>query len=208
MQSAKTDGFAYLCQELMFVGSPEALLVLNPSTGKFLKHPQLRCDPRFKATWDMSYTNELGQLCQGIGLGSSSNKKRVAGTNTFFLIDYHNILVHKRKEICHTMVVFEVQLEKDDTYHIHITIGGNRICFLGDVGINTGSLKLVKLLLNSVLSYPGAHFSSIDPKNFYLDTSMPDPEYVRIKIADIPAEFIEEYKLQGPNHDGWIYFKI
>jgi hypothetical protein len=26
---------------------------------------------------------------------------------------------------------------------------------------------------------------------------MPNPEYVRIKITDIPAEFIEEYKLAG-----------
>ena len=26
---------------------------------------------------------------------------------------------------------------------------------------------------------------------------MPDPEYVRIKISDIPAEFIEEYNLTG-----------
>jgi hypothetical protein len=37
---------------------------------------------------------------------------------------------------------------------------------------------------------------------------MPDPEYVRIKITDIPAEFIEEYKLAGTDRDGWIYFEI
>ncbi len=37
---------------------------------------------------------------------------------------------------------------------------------------------------------------------------MPDPEYVRIKITDIPAEFIEEYKLAGRDRDGWIYFEI
>jgi hypothetical protein len=37
---------------------------------------------------------------------------------------------------------------------------------------------------------------------------MPDPEYVRIKIANIPVEFIEEYNLQGRNCDGWIYFQI
>jgi hypothetical protein len=45
-------------------------------------------------------------------------------------------------------------------------------------------------------------------KNFYLDTPMPDPEYVRIKISDIPAEFIEEYNLAGKDRDGWIYFEI
>jgi hypothetical protein len=37
---------------------------------------------------------------------------------------------------------------------------------------------------------------------------MPDPEYVRIKITDIPAEFIEEYKLGGMDRDGWVYFEI
>jgi hypothetical protein len=48
MQPAKIDGFAYLCQALMHVSGPEALLVLNPSTGKFLEHCQLRCDPATK----------------------------------------------------------------------------------------------------------------------------------------------------------------
>jgi hypothetical protein len=37
---------------------------------------------------------------------------------------------------------------------------------------------------------------------------MPKLEYVRIKILDIPHEFIDEYKLTGLDHDGWIYFKI
>jgi hypothetical protein len=90
------------------------LLVLDPSTGKFLEHRQLRHDPCYKTTWDMSYANELGRLCQGIGTGPSPNTKWVAGTNTFFLIDYHNIPSHKRKEICHTMLVCEVRPEKDD----------------------------------------------------------------------------------------------
>jgi hypothetical protein len=36
-----------------------------------------------------------------------------------------------------------------------------------------------------------------------------DPEYVRIKITDIPEEFILEYRLAGKDDiNGWIYFKI
>jgi hypothetical protein len=178
MQPAEVGSFAYLCQALTLVGGQEALLVLNPTTGKFLEHCLLHCDPRKKATWDTFYANELGQLCQGIGLGFSPNTKRVVGTNTFFLIDYHDIPVHKQKEICHTVVVCEVRPEKDDPDCTRITIGGNCICFLGDMGTNNASLKLVKLLLNSVLSCPGARFSSINLKNFYLDTPMPDPEYM------------------------------
>jgi len=147
-------------------------------------------------------------LCQGIGSGTTPTSKRVAGTNTFFLIDYHDIPAHKQKEICLTMVVCEVRPDKDNPDRTRITIGGSRICYPGDVGTNTASLELFKLLLNSVLSRKGVRFSTIDLKNFYLDTPMPDPEYVRIKITDIPAKFIEEYKLAGRDRDGWIFFKI
>jgi hypothetical protein len=95
MQPAEVEGFAYLCKASILVGGPEALLVLDPSTGKFLEHRQLHRDPRYKATWDTFYANELERLCQGIGSGTSPNTKRVAGTNTFFLIDYHDIPSHK-----------------------------------------------------------------------------------------------------------------
>ena len=81
------------------------LSVLDPSTDEFLEHHQLRRDPRYKATWDTSYANELGRLCQGIGSGTTPDSKRVAGTNTFFIIDYQDIPAHKQREICHTMVV-------------------------------------------------------------------------------------------------------
>ncbi len=210
MKPAEVDAFAFLCEALTLEDEPGllALLVLDPVTGKFLEHHQLRRDPRYKATWDTSYANKLGHLCQGIGSGSTPLAQWVSGTNTFFLIDYHDIPLHKRKEVCHTMVVCEVRLDKDDPDCTRITIGGNRICFPGDFGTNTASLELVKLLLNSVLSRNGAQFSSIDLKNFYLDTPMPDPEYVRIKISDIPAEFVEEYNLTGKDRDGWVYFEI
>ena len=37
---------------------------------------------------------------------------------------------------------------------------------------------------------------------------MKDPEYVRIKVSDIPDKFIKEYNLQGRDRDIWIYFEI
>ena len=128
--------------------------------------------------------------------------------HTFFRIDYQDIPSHKRKEICHIMVICEVRPEKDDPDQTRITIGGNRICYPGNVGNNSASLELVKLLLNSVLSRKGARFSTIDLKNFYLDTPMLDLEYVCIKLSNIPEEFINEYFLTGWDRDGWIYFKI
>ena len=105
-------------------------------------------------------------------------------------------------------MVCEVRPEKDNPDCTHITIGGSIIYYPGNVGTNTASLKLIKILLNSVLSRKGARFSTIDLKNFYLDTPMKDSKYVRIKISDIPVKFCDKYDLQGRDRNGWIYFEI
>ncbi len=152
MTPKEVDGFAYLCKALTKVDSPAALSVLNPATGEFLEHRQLGHDPRYKTTWHRSYSNELGRLCQGISTGVKPGTKHVVGINTFFRIEYNDIPAHKRKEICHTLVVCEVRPDKDDPDCTRITIGGSKICYPRDVGTNTASLKLVKILLNSVLS--------------------------------------------------------
>ncbi len=152
MTTAETSNFAAVCSALLYKDNPLALSVLDPTTSNMPEHCQLQHDPWYKMTWDTLYSNELGLLCQGICSGKAPNSKRVAGTNTFFHIDYNNIPLHKRKEICHIMVVCEVRPDKDNPNCTRITIGGNCICYPGNVGTNTASLELLKLLLNSVLS--------------------------------------------------------
>jgi hypothetical protein len=73
MKPVEVDAFAFLCEALTLEDGPNLfiLLVLDPAIGKFLIHRQLRCNPRYKATWDTSYTNKLGRLYQGIGAGST-----------------------------------------------------------------------------------------------------------------------------------------
>jgi hypothetical protein len=82
MPATEVLGFAGLCQALSLLDTPAALSVLDSSTGEFLEHRQLRRDPRYKATWDTPYANELGRLCQGIVLGTFPNSKRVVGVGT------------------------------------------------------------------------------------------------------------------------------
>ena len=54
----------------------------------------------------------------------------------------------------------------------------------------------MKLLLNSVLSRKSAKFVAFNIRNFYLQTPLDRPEYVRIKLANIPLDFVNEYKLK------------
>ena len=116
--------------------------------------------------------------------------------------------MHKRVDIFQTRVVWEVRPGKDDTNRTRITVNGGDIYYAGDVATPTGSLELVKLIINSVISRPGAKFACFDVKNFYLDTPLEEPEYVWIKLTDIPQEFLDEYTLLNFQRNGWIYFEI
>jgi hypothetical protein len=57
-------------------------------------------------------------------------------------------------------------------------------------------MLLAKILFNSVISTRGARFMTLDISNFYLMTPLKRPEYIRVKINDIPEEIINEYKLR------------
>jgi len=177
-------------------------------SGQSLGYRQLRKHPQYRDVWNTSYADELGRLCQGVGVSPDGTGQRTPGTDTFFAIHYADIPANRRKEITYSSVVCEVKPHKTDPNRTRITIGGNRICFPGDVGTPTGSLELVKLLLNSVLSRRGAKFVVFDIKNFYLNTPLDRYEYVRIKLTDIPEEFIAEYNLHQFVKDGWVYFEI
>ena len=59
--------------------------------------------------------------------------------------------------------------------------------------MGTASLELAKLVFNSVLSRPGAKFTTFDICNFYLQTPFDRPKYACIKLSDIPEEFTLEY---------------
>ena len=186
--------------------------VLDHATGKTLEHRQLRKHPAYKQVWDRSYGNELGRLCQGIGSIQSTStspfKKRVEGTNTMRPIMFHKIPHDRLKDVAHVRVVCDVKLGKEDPNRTRITIGGNTIAYAGDCGTKTGAIEVVKGVFNSVCSRPGAKFLSADITNYYLGTPLDRPEYARIRIEDIPQEFIDEYNLMQYVHNGWVYFEI
>ena len=68
---------------------------------------------------------------------------------------------------------------------------------------------LFKILLNSVVSTPGAKFMTIDISNFYLNTPMDRYEYMRMKLDMFPEDVIEDYNLRDrvePN--GYVYIEV
>ena len=90
-----------------------------------------------------------------------------------------------------------VRPQKEEVFRTRLTVNGSRIKIDMDCGTPTASLLTVKMLLNSVISTRGAKFMTIDIKDFYLNTPMERPEYLRMKIANFPDNVIEHYKLKN-----------
>jgi hypothetical protein len=66
----------------------------------------------------------------------------------------------------------------------------------------------VKILLNSVISTNNAKFTTIDIKDFYPNTPMEHPEFLQLKLSDIPNTIIDLYKLRDITHDGYVFVPI
>ena len=142
--------------------------VLDQETGKQLNYGQLRKHPKFQETWNKFFSIEIGKLCQGVVTGTNGIGKRVEGTNTFYVVKFEDIPKDRLNEICYTSVVCEVRPGKKYLNQTRIEMCGANVCYPGDVGTNTASLELFKLMINSILSRAGAKYVCFDIENFAL----------------------------------------
>ncbi len=92
-------------------------------------------------------------------------------------IMFQDIPINRQSDVAHTRIVCKVRPTKADPNQTRITIGGNTINYTSDCGTNTGSLEMVKLVINSTLSLPGGKYMTADLSNFYLNTPLNRPEY-------------------------------
>ena len=130
----------------------QTLTVLDPNSGNSLKHFQIWCHPGcLGPTWNTSYENEIGRLCQGIGFSPDKTTQRIKCTDTFNIINYDNIPMYRSKKITYSKVMCTFRPKKQDPNRIHIKTGGNRIKYTGNVGTKNASIDLLKLAINSVL---------------------------------------------------------
>ena len=90
-----------------------------------------------------------------------------------------------------------------------MTVGGDCIDFPDNKSTPTANLLTTKLLFNSTISTPGVTFHGINLANFYLNTPMPTPEYMHLKLDIIHDKIIDHYNLRDlVDKDGWVYIEI
>ena len=119
---------------------------------------------------------------------------------------YEDIPKDRRKDVTYGQFVCTVRPEKKEQNRTRFVVGGNKINYPGEVATPTAEMLVAKLLFNSVVSTAGAKFMTMDISNFYLMTPLKRPEYIRMKMSDIPDEIINEYKLRSiVSKEGSIY---
>jgi hypothetical protein len=171
--------------------------------GEILEYRHLISNPKTKSVWEHSYGNEIGRLAQGM---PGRNK----GTNTIFFIPRDQVPHDRIKDMTHGLIACLIRPEKlDKPNRTRLVAGGDQVHYPGDAGTPTADLLTVKLLINSIISTPGAKFMTMDIKYFYLNTPMTRYKYMRLKISDMPDEVIEHYNLREiATPDGFIYCEI
>ena len=182
----------------------QAMAVLDEDSGKLLNYRQLLRHPKYRSEWKQSSANEFGRLTNGVG---GRIKKP---TNTMRFIRQQDVPKDRRKDITYGSFTCSVRPEKTaEPNRTRFTAGGDKINYPGEVATPTAEMLVAKLLFNSVVSTPGAKFMTMDISNFYLMTPLLRPEYLRIKMADIPEEIINEYRLRKiVNAKGFVFVEV
>jgi hypothetical protein len=112
------------------------------------------------------------------------------------------------REATYAKYVCEYKPHKQEQERTRITVGGDRIDYPGEVATKSADITTIKCLLNSVVSTKNGRFATADVKNFYLNTPMARPEYMKIKVEFIPQEVQDEYDITDKIVDGYVYVEI
>ena len=154
--------------------------VLDQETGELLEYRHLIKHPKHKKDWGYSFGNEIGRLEQGMP-GQSK------GTNTIIFIRKNEVPKDHWKDTAHARIICNVRQQKQEVNRTRLTYDGGNLVIPGvDLGTPTADLLTVKLLLNSVVYTKGARFACFDLKDFYLNTPLDRPEYLRMNISYFP----------------------
>ena len=172
--------------------------VIDDATGCSLEYGALSRGPD-KEKWITSLANDFGRLAQGVG-------NRIRGNNTMFFI--RPTKIPQGRKVTYLRLVSSIRPDKAEQNRVRITVGGDRLDYVGSTTTRMASLTTTKCLFNSVLSTPNARFMNADIANFYYRTPLDVYKYAQMPLKLIPQEIINEYNLIDLAVNGIVYIEI
>ena len=102
----------------------------------------------------------------------------------------HPLEIPSNEKIRHASFVCDHRLLKPEKRRTHLVIGGDKLPYYDDAGSPAANLIGTKLLLNSVISdaHQGASFMTLDLKDHFLASPIPNPAYMKITFRYIPTD--------------------
>lgn len=87
----------------------------------------------------------------------------------------------------------QLKIKSNRTYRCRGTYGGNRSDYTGPKIAETAELTTVKMLINSCISDSDSEFMTADISDFYLGTPLDTPEYLVIRLDQMPDVSCRKY---------------
>ena len=153
-------------------------------------------------TWSKAVSNEFGRLTKG-------NIHGVKYTDTMEFIDKSEVPLGQK--VTYGSFTCDHLPLKEEEYRARLVVGGDKLTYHSDASSPAASILETKILVNSILSdyNDGAKFMSVDLKDFFLQSFMDKPEYMRLPYKWFPQDIIDKYNLSKlVTQDGFIYIKI
>ena len=154
-----------------------------------------------KIIWTNALTNEMGRTSQGIN--------KLLGNDTLEFIKKGE--VPSGRKVTYANFVCDYRPFKLEKYRVRMTVGGDRLEYPYDTTSPAASLLETKVLINSVISdaSKGAKFCTVDIKDFFLQTIMEIPEYMRIHSKYFTDPIRKKYNIDSKiAEDNYVYCKI
>jgi hypothetical protein len=115
----------------------------------------------------------------------------------------------RARDVTYGLITCLIQPEKtDEPNRTRLVAGGNRVHYPYDAGTPTANLLTVKLLINSVISTPGATFFMMDQEFLFVHANVPIRIHA-VETSDMPEDVIAHYKLLNiATPDWYVYCEI
>ena len=97
----------------------------------------------------------------------------------------------------------------DEINRTRLTVDGNLLEYEGKTSTESASLETIKIHLNSTISTKDAKYAAADIGNFYTNSKLDTPEYMKIHISLILQEIIDKYNAMNFVHkEGYVHVEI
>jgi hypothetical protein len=191
LQKTKQKSKLNIASNKVIIMPEMANAVICPDTGKSLKHNESITKLKYRIKWMRSTANEINRLYN---------------TNTIRFIQRSNIPTGRK--VTYGSFVVDTKDHKEEKERTRLTVGGDQIEYPGDKSTRTAGLTTAKILINSVISTPGAKLLVIDIKKLCVNTPLGRFEYMIINLSSLPQETIDKYDLLNLAQDRKVYIKI